>query len=313
MVTKDIGCLVLHHNDADGKCAGAIVDYFEEDCRLYSINYGYDVPWKLIKRARKVYMVDFCLQPFSDMLKIKDMLGDDFIWIDHHMTAIQNMIDSGQKFNGLQRVGKDTEDILLLGEMDPKKKIAGCELTWHWFTDGLDDGKEAEMPPIVRMIGRYDIWDLDYSEDIMPVQFGLRLYQIEADNKSVWRDLFEDGDVGSYHKLVEHGQSCHEYQTIMNKSYCGAHAFEMEWEGYNFMACNAMHTNSKLFDSKFDHSIHDAVLVFGWSNGNWTFSMYTDKEGIDVGTLAKKYGGGGHMGAAGFQCNNLPFPLPHKA
>jgi nanoRNase/pAp phosphatase (c-di-AMP/oligoRNAs hydrolase) len=41
--------------------------------------------------------------------------------------------------------------------------------------------------------------------------------------------------------------------------------------------------------------------------------MYTDKPNIDVGAIAKRYGGGGHVGASGFQCvSELPFNLPKK-
>jgi nanoRNase/pAp phosphatase (c-di-AMP/oligoRNAs hydrolase) len=55
------------------------------------------------------------------------------------------------------------------------------------------------------------------------------------------------------------------------------------------------------------------MLVFGFTNGNWTVSMYTDKPDINVGLIAKKYGGGGHVGASGFQCiGELPFELPTK-
>ncbi len=291
MTKKDINCLVIHHNDLDGKCAGAIVRYFIKDCKTYSINYGYDIPWNLIKRANKVYMVDFGLQPFSDMLKIKEMKGDNFIWIDHHMTAIKDMENSGQKFNGIQRSGE-----------------AGCELTWEWFKG---ENYNDSMPKMVRMLGRYDIWDLDYSPDIMPIQTGMSFYNPDADSDALWKPLIEnDGEV--YTKILEKGSTCLDYQTSLNEKYCKSHSFEMNWEGYNFIVANALNTNSKLFDSMFDHGKHDAVMVFGWSNGKWTFSMYTDKPGIDVGTLAKKYGGGGHLGASGFQSQSIPFDLPYK-
>ena len=127
---SDFTTLVLHHNDPDGYCAGAIVNYFEPDCRCYKMNYGYDVPWNLIKRAKKVYMVDFSFQPFADMLKLKELKGDNFIWIDHHFTSIDDAVKSGQTFKGTQITGK-----------------SGCELTWEYFTD-------EPMHDIVKIIGR---------------------------------------------------------------------------------------------------------------------------------------------------------------
>ena len=288
MKQKDINCLVIHHNDADGICAAAIVNYFESDCRMVKINYGYDIPWKLIKRSKRIYMVDFGLQPFSNMLTIKDMLGDEFIWIDHHKTAIEDMEKSGQTFRGIQEIGE-----------------AGCELTWRWFD------KSTPIPKTVRMLGRYDVWDLDYHEDVVPFQTGMRFVDAEADESIFWNNLFEE-DESSYQRILEKGKICLEYQTTQNKNYCDAHSFDIEWENHRFLVANSLNNNSKLFDSKFNHFDYDAVLTFGYTNGNISVSMYTDKPNIDVGAIAKKHGGGGHEKACGFQCNELPFDLPSK-
>jgi nanoRNase/pAp phosphatase (c-di-AMP/oligoRNAs hydrolase) len=40
--------------------------------------------------------------------------------------------------------------------------------------------------------------------------------------------------------------------------------------------------------------------------------MYTERKDVDLSLIAKKYGGGGHAGACGFQCAELPFRLPVK-
>jgi len=42
--------------------------------------------------------------------------------------------------------------------------------------------------------------------------------------------------------------------------------------------------------------------------GQWTVTLYS-RDGINVGEIAKKYGGGGHANAAGFQCEKLPFAI----
>ena len=39
----------------------------------------------------------------------------------------------------------------------------------------------------------------------------------------------------------------------------------------------------------------------------WKVSLYSTKPEIDCGAIAKTYGGGGHVGAAGFVCNRLPW------
>lgn len=300
-MTSRIDTLCLHHNDADGICAGAIVRMFEENVTTHSINYGYEIPWKKIKEARKVYIVDFGFQPFSDMVKALEMKGDNLIWIDHHKTAIKDSEDSGRTFKGIQRVGIDGEH----DEDDPVSKRAGCELTWEYFNP------DTKYPDIVRMIGRYDVWDLKHSPDLFTLQAGLKYVDIDADNDQFWHPLFKD--TKSLESLIDKGKTCLRYQDLMNTKYLNSHSYEMEWEGLRFLVCNAMNVNSQLFESKFDHNKHDAVMAWGYTNRNWTVSMYTDKLGVDVGAIARKYGGGGHTGACGFQClGELPFGLQYK-
>jgi len=39
----------------------------------------------------------------------------------------------------------------------------------------------------------------------------------------------------------------------------------------------------------------------------WDVSLYSTKPDVDCGAIAKSFGGGGHLGAAGFQRKELPF------
>ena len=50
------------------------------------------------------------------------------------------------------------------------------------------------------------------------------------------------------------------------------------------------------------------ISFFGCS-GEGIIILKDYKEGVDLGTIAKARGGGGHPGAAGFHCDELPFDL----
>jgi len=291
--SNKISTLVLHHIDPDGYCAAGIVRYHTDSSPLsetVGMNFGYKIPWNKIKRARKVYMVDFSLPP-HEMAKIRDMVGyENFIWIDHHKTVIEDIEKSGQRLKGLREIGK-----------------SGCELTWEWF-----NGSVNPMPKSIKMIGRYDVWDIEYSdarirkEDLFPLVTGVKFHDPDGDSDSFWFKLFESEEYCD--QVINEGRICYEYQKVMFAKHCNSHSFDMEWEGHRFLVVNALNCNSQMFESKWDVNKYDAMLAYGYTNKNYSVSMYTDKEGIDVGALAHKYGGGGHVGAAGMSFDKeLPF------
>lgn len=78
---------------------------------------------------------------------------------------------------------------------------------------------------------------------------------------------------------------------------------------YNAICANRGFTNSQLFDSVYDSTRHDLMLVFCFKKGRYHFNLYSDKSEIDCGKIAKTFGGGGHKGAAGFHSYHLPFLL----
>jgi len=273
-------CL-YHSADLDGFCSGAIVKYKFPECDLYGINYGDDVPWELIMKHKKVYIVDFCLQPFNpDMMQLMKIA--DVTWIDHHKSSIEEAVDYMYDCKGIQLEG-----------------TGACILTWEHLFPG------EKIPLIVTLLGKYDVWDHSDKRGI-PLQYGMRILNTNPNNQELWSMYFEDVSIDH---IIEEGKLIIKYIDQENEIYCRSCAFEVELEGLKCIAINRLITNSKLFDSIWDDKKYDAMLTFGWRKNKWTVSLYSDKENIDVSKVAKKYGGGGHRGASGFQCEELPFRL----
>lgn len=273
-----------HKSDLDGQCSGAIVKYVYPECEMFPIDYGDEFPWEQITPGERIFMVDFSLQPFKHMEALAQHTG--LIWIDHHKTAIEEDEKAYTIIKGKREISK-----------------AACELTWEYLF------KDKPIPRAVYLLGRYDVWDHE-DPDTLPFQMGMRMENWNPTKKETikkWERLFNNSwEVEN--KLVE-GRIIVEYQTQQNKKYAEACAFPLNFKGLRFIAANALLTNSKLFDPVWDGEKHDAMLVFGWVKNKWKVSMYTSKPGIDVGQVAKEMGGGGHAGAAGFQCEELPFDL----
>lgn len=283
-----------HGADLDGHCSGAIVKLFNPRCEMYPINHGDHFPWEEISTGETVFMTDFSLKPFDDMIGLNEIAN--LVWIDHHKTAINASNNHGveEKIDGLRSTAK-----------------AGCELAWEFFN------RHSSMPYAVYLLGRYDVWD-HRNPDVLPFQKGMQIKETDPRNSEAW-DLWRQllmlkQDLNQLEmSIIEQGKTVIEYQDQVYANLAKWLSFEMNFKGYKFISANVSGTGSKFFDVVWDENKHDAMLVFSWTGTYWNISMYTTPEkideGIDVGEIARIYNGGGHAGAAGFQSQKLPFKL----
>jgi oligoribonuclease NrnB/cAMP/cGMP phosphodiesterase (DHH superfamily) len=273
-----------HVADLDGKCSGAIVNKaLKGDVELYGYDYGWPFPWGKVF-GRDVIMVDVSLQPASDMLKLASE-AKSFTWIDHHKSAIEEADKLGLQADGVRKVG-----------------LAACELCWRYYFP------DSRMPLAVELLGRYDVWDHS-NPDALPFQYGARLKLPDACH-TYWSEVLVSVGACAVDPIISDGRLILAYETEQNRKRAGALAFETQIDGLRAIAANVGLTNSQLFDSVWDPERHDVMMPFYRSKkGYWTVSIYSTKPEIDCSVVAKAHGGGGHKGAAGFQCAELPFSL----
>jgi oligoribonuclease NrnB/cAMP/cGMP phosphodiesterase (DHH superfamily) len=152
--------LCIHHNDADGRASAAIVRRaLGTQTSMQEMNYGDLVPWEIIAEMDRVVMVDFSL-PASEMQRLAH--DRDFIWIDHHVSAIEEMAAISTSWPGLRDTGE-----------------AACVLTWRYFFP------EKPLPKAVVLIGDRDVWR--WAEDETG-SFDEGLYQKDTnpENDELW-------------------------------------------------------------------------------------------------------------------------------
>lgn len=66
--------------------------------------------------------------------------------------------------------------------------------------------------------------------------------------------------------------------------------------------------SSQSFEGVWDPEKHDVMVAFAkMATGKWKVSLYSTKPEVDCGAIAKTFGGGGHRGASGFECDKLPW------
>ena len=270
----------FYHLDLDGICSAAIVKQKYQECELIGINYGHVFPWDKISKGEEVLMVDFCLQPFENMERLNKICK--LTWIDHHKTAIDNAKEYNFVCDGITEIGK-----------------AGCELTWEFFHE------KEEMPKAVSYLGRFDVWDLQDPSTLF-FQVGMKVFDNDPNDIKFWNNLFNN----SLDAIIEKGKVIVEFQKKDYKRYCDSYAFETKLLDYRAIAVNRGGIGSQTFESVWNEGKYDVMLAFSRMNNKmWTVSVFSTKKDIDCGLIAKQFGGGGHVGAAGFNCENLPFRI----
>lgn len=265
----------FHNSDLDGHCSGAIVRRMFPMMEMIGIQYGDEFDINNIQEDETVYMVDFSLQPFDMMVELNHKAN--LIWIDHHIEAI-----------------KEYESQNIKIESSLNTNFAACELVWKYLYPSIT------MPIGVYLAGRYDVWDHDVDPNVLNFQYGTRLEKTWPLNDEFWNRILNN-DQNFADKIIKQGKIIFEYETITNKRIAKNMSYIINFKNHKFLVCNRSHTNSLLFDSIVNYNDVDAVMTYSRRPNCWTVSMYTAKDGINVGAIATKMGGGGHKQAAGFQ------------
>ena len=281
-----------HRGDLDGHASGAIIKKQFPEIQLYGIDYEDDFPWDFIESAKPdiVVMADFSL-PMIDMERLKSMVPS-FIWVDHHVTAINNAAIAGFGTLGLREVG-----------------TAACELCWTLFFTN------TKMPIAVYLLGRFDVWDLKADPRIMDFQFGmLGRVTDPADpaSDSLW-DMLLGGSGWILNDEVDSicqvGGFIQAYQELRDIKYMARFAFLTNLAGHAALAVNIGTGGSLKFQGDPRAKDADLFISFAKLPFGWLVNLYSEKDYIDCGALAQMYGGGGHKSSAGFRPSVLPFGI----
>jgi len=309
-----------HRGDFDGKCAGAIVKLRHPRCEMIGLEYGEPFPWDLVQPfggvvgsgpsgnsaineacKQTVVMVDFSLQPFEDMIRLAKMTK--LTWIDHHKTAIEER-NRAMAVNSFVREAPPMESFIpLFARGVQEVGQAACELTFRYLCPGM------EMPVAVRLLGRYDVWDIQNAA-VLAFQYGMRAQgEWHPSDVTAWQMLFDDP--GMVRDIIEKGSAVLDYERAQSAAYMREFGFVGDiLPPKSMLKITALCVNLGRVSSMTFSSADPSVLLFcGYAqlpDGRWRVSLRRpDGSTVDCGAIAKAFGGGGHAGAAGFVADDL--------
>jgi len=316
--------IIYHDADFDGKLSNEVCRHWlkklypDAEIHSYGWDYGRKIPvpegiWNYngVEMPGDMPSVSFKWDAYDaiyivdlsvDELMAQPELRDKIVWVDHHKTAIDKWVKQGDKKYDWQFRGYRIDG------------VAACRLCWQWFANPGDDlgilpskqefiDRKVSEPELIRLAGEYDIWD-HRDPDGKALQFGLRTLNYEG-----WRLLIDaqftnnrytDVYIGA---VICDGRKIKEYCDKQNDEYSAVYSQTLNWEGYTFCCLNiGQRGNSDLLRGGLKPE-HQACFAWRYTGNHALVSLYhaPGHEDLDLSTIAKKYGGGGHRGACGFR------------
>lgn len=271
----------FYHDDLDGKAAAFVVARYEHLCtkpnptEVVSMNYGKPFPLETVAAGERVWIVDFSIDP----LEMIALLGRtrDVVWIDHHKTAIEKYAGFPEEIAGIREDG-----------------TAGCVLAWrHCFPN-------EPLPRAIELIGDRDVWAWKYGQETANFCAGAQMMNTHP-HSDFWRHMLSDSH--QFVRVCDQGATVNAYRAQFYADMLKSIGFEADLDGYRCLCLNAARVGSESFGEGIKE--YDICSSFYHDGKQFTVSLYSEK--IDVSEIAKAHGGGGHTGAAGFQCAELPY------
>jgi len=269
---------VYHAKCPDGMAAAKVViDHYKKSGKEVTLIEGYyqsDLDLSQFK-DKLVYIVDFS---FSE--SVMDQICEharEVILIDHHKTAIEAL---GLWINPKCQVVFDTAK-------------SGCRLTWEYFN------KDIQPPDYIKFIEDRDMWKFNYNET--------KLYCCATGVNRNFDDFIAYLDTPT-ERILSDGVIIRKVETSVIEAVKST-AADVVFHGakIKFVINPYVGVISEALNilASENEECKMALSASYLAKGNeWLYSLRSVGD-VDVSSIAKQYGGGGHKNAAGFKLDHL--------
>lgn len=273
---------IYHGNCADGFGAAWVVRHAlgEANVEFFPAAYGKPAP---DVTGRSVIIVDFSypLETLQQMIEI----GTSILVIDHHKTAAE----------ALAQLPKAPSSFLLWMESHDQLAAhfdmhrSGAGMTWDFFFPA------EQRPALINHIEDRDLWQfkLEGTREVMAAVFSY------PQDFATWDRLMAD----DINLLWMAGLAIERKQQKDIADLVASNSRYLVIGGVTVPAINLPHTMASDAGHVLSKGQPFAAIYWDTAEGR-QFSLRSSDEGLDVGDIAKQYGGGGHRNSAGFK---VPF------
>lgn len=269
--------IIYHANCGDGFTAAWVAFQRFPDARFVGAHYGQEPP--KIQPGEDVMMVDFSYK--RDVLIEMAKVASTVTVIDHHETAQKELVDL-------------PDNVIVKFDM----AHSGAYLTWMYLGDPL---KEPHW--LIRYTQDRDLWQWKLPQS-REVNSALMSYPMDF---QTWTGL----SLLRWQELSREGGAILRYQEKVTDSHV-RNARKGKMLGHEVYIVNATSLYSEIAGELCKKGPF-GVCYFRRLDGKYQFSLRgRDETGIKVNDIAKRFGGGGHPMAAGFELSEELMALALK-
>jgi len=299
---EDIFCIT--HTDMDGIMAGSIVAKHFSTKNVLMANYGKggalgfdlkdleceDSPLK----GKDVIFTDYSFSTVKNMMDLLDYKPKSLSIFDHHMNTLE--LVCSDEFNEVKNRASQ-EGVELFYYIDTNR--CGTKIIF----DVLNNGKvtsNAEQK-LINLIDLYDRWKFT-QEDLSPVYLNEFLYGSTQSYvmSPVVSDLIYNESMERLDHWLSVGKEFYKIKEQMNTLIDRSFSFNAEFHGHRILAIEAR-GNSSLLGKAIKMYPFIAIFHYDSKKRVFIYSLYKREESdVDILSIAKSYGGGGHICACGF-------------
>ncbi len=292
--------ICFYHDDLDGYCSAAIVcNYYNRNIILQKINHGEVEFLNSIHGYKEVIFVDFT--PSLEYIEILSKNNEKLLILDHHKTA-------QDRFGIINYVETDNfKNVKMILDVNH----AGCMVTWDYFNPIYNGLLPCPTPLVVKLVEDYDIWKWEYDDTENFVNGMDTMAWKNGPTCEAWKLLLNNhADTLDY--IITNGIAITQYKNTYNSQLLEALSYEVMFQGHKILVINAPKNNSKVFGDRIKD--YPFVAIYSHKEGQYMVSLYSANN-FDTTTISTqmidKNGnrGGGHAGASGFRCEELPWEI----
>lgn len=276
--------VIYHANCSDGFCAAWLLYRDDPSSEFFPAHYGTEPP---DCAGRNVVIADFSY-PRATILKImQEALS--VVVLDHHKTAVLELEGIVSEF--VQSRSCRFGEVTPIVYFDMNK--SGGRLTWDYL---------LRSRPARYWSNRPRPWLVDYTEDrdlwcwklpqSREVNAAIRSYPLTFDQWSMMAENDPASFVSAGAAILRREKQIvadHVKQAV--EATIGGHAVKVVNATVLFSEIAGELANGQPF----------GACYFDRADGKRQYSLRSTKDGMDVSEVAKRYGGGGHHNAAGFE------------